>query len=218
MPKLRNLIIIVALIFLFFSLLGIIGGNSFFTVLKKSFLGTLLLSLLLSGAFYIINKIVSGVSVPNSEEKNYGQDIASGSPSNNIDIVLEKENPYEITGADLILDNGNSSLSQGGKANGSLSAEHLVEEVEEDSLGDINALDIKAQNDEIVEVMNDNLNNSDSLSAVDLQKDIFGNEDSVTFAGKKQNEALNSLGDDVNAETMAKAIKTVITRDEKGKK
>ena len=218
MPKLRNLIIIVALIFLFFTLLGIIGGNSFSTVLKKSFLGTLFLSLLLSGAFYIINKIVSGVSVTSSEEKNYGQDIASDSPSNNIDIVLEKENPYEITGEDLISDNENSSLSQGGKSNGSLSAEHLVEEVEEDSLGDINALDIKTGNDEIVEVMNDNLNNGDSLPSVDLQKDIFGNVDSSTFAGKKQNEALNSLGDNVNAETMAKAIKTVITRDEKGKK
>jgi len=208
---LRNLIVISASIFLFLTLLGIIGGNSFLTILQRSFLGTLILSLLISGAFYIINKIISEISASDIGERQPEQDIPSDFSSNNVDIVLDKENPYETDEAD-ILDNENKTLSSGSKSNGSSSVDELVEEVEEDDLGDIGSLEIKTNESEVIEVMSDNPNSMDSMPAIDSQTDIFGT-DTTTAASKKENEILNSLGDNATPQIIAKAIKTVLIRD-----
>ncbi len=217
MPKLRNLIIISASIFLFLALLGIIGGNSFSTILARSILGALFLSLLIIGAFFIINRIISEIPGLNNGQQQNEENSNNGVVSNNLDIVLDRENPYETDS--LASDSENSDLSNSRQFTGNSSAEDLVEEVEEDSLGDINSLDIKQNDNEVIEVMNDNLNSGDSgnssLPAIDLQTDLFGDAD-VTPSAKRENEALNSLGDNANAKTMAKAIKTVLTRDSKG--
>ena len=210
MLKLRNLITISASIFLCLSLFGIIGGNSFLTILGRSFLGTLILSLLIVGAFYIINKIISQIPASDIGEVQSEQSIDSGTPSLGIDIVLdEKVDPYGAEDPDgLISGNENSNKSKGSSPVGD-----LVEEVEEDALGDINALDIKTNDNEVIEVMSDN--GDDSLSPLDSASDLFGNTETVTSsASRRENEALNSLGDNANPQIIAKAIKTVLTRDE----
>jgi len=192
--------------------MGIIGGNSFFTILGRSFLGTFILSALLLGAFIIIKKIISEIPVPNTEEGQSEQDISSDATPNNIDIVIDKENPYETEGADIVSDNENSSLPFDNQANGSSPAENLVEEVEEDAIGDINSLDSKQSDNEVIEVMSDN----PDMPTIDSNTELFDNIDKVkSSANRREIEALNSLGDNANPQNIAKAIKTVLTRDEK---
>jgi len=217
LPKLRNLITISASIFLFLALLGIIGGNSFFTILQRSFLGTLILSALISGASYIIKKIVSEIPASDIGENQSEQDIDpdSAPAPNSVDIVFDKENPYESKDSGINLDDEKSSLSPESQTNGSSHAENLVEEVEEDALGDISSLDIKTNDDEVIEVMNDNSNSNGLMPALDSNADLFGNVDApVSSASKRETEILNSLGENANPQTIAKAIKTVLTRDD----
>ncbi|MCL2704970.1 MAG: hypothetical protein FWE72_02040 [Spirochaetaceae bacterium] len=205
MPKLKNLITIFASIFLFLSLLGIIGGNSFLTILKRSFLGSLILSSLISGAFYIIKKIISEISASDIGEGQPEQDIDSD--PKNIDIVLDQENPFEAEDEDTSPD----SIS---KIGASSSAESLVEEVAEDALGDISSLEIKTNDNEVIEVMNDNSNNNGSMQSLDSNADLFGDLDTqASSSNKKENQVLNSLGENATPQIIAKAIKTVLTRD-----
>ena len=209
--KLRNLLLISASIFLFLSLLGIIGSNSFLTIIKRSFLGTVILSLLIAGAVHIIRKIISGIPASDAEGKQYDQNVTPDSRPN-VDILLDKENPFETEGEDIFSGDGDVPLKAAKKTNESTSAENLVEEVEEDTLDDINSLDINTNDNEVIEVMDDNIDGGGDLLDVDSGDDLFGTKD--TLANRKAAEALNSLGENVNPQTMAKAIKTVITRDD----
>ena len=213
MPKLRNLLIIAASIFLFLAFFGIIGGNSFFTILIRSFLGTLFLSALVIGAFLVISKIISEIPASNIEE-GLEHDIDSDSDLNTdgLNVVIDGENPYENEERDITADSEESILSSDSQHNGSSPAEDLVEEVHEDAIGDISSLEIKSNDSEVIEVMNDNHDNDDSMSLVDT--DLFGNKGN-SATSKKQNEALNSLGDNATPHNMAKAIQSVINKDEK---
>jgi len=185
--------------------LGIIGGNSFLTILKRSFLGSLILSSLISGAFYIIKKIISEISASDIGEGQPEQDIDSD--PKNIDIVLDQENPFEAEDEDTSPD----SIS---KIGASSSAESLVEEVAEDALGDISSLEIKTNDNEVIEVMNDNSNNNGSMQSLDSNADLFGDLDTqASSSNKKENQVLNSLGENATPQIIAKAIKTVLTRD-----
>jgi len=215
LPKLRNFIIISASILLFLLLLGIISGNSFLIVIGRAFFGTIVLSSLLAGAYYIMNKIISNIPAAGEEEKQY-ESVDSDSLSNNVDIVLEKENPFEEENEDLAASGAGSSLSSSRQMESS-SPESLVEEVEEDTIGDIGSLDTKTTDDEVIEVMTDNPNNNDSLPAIDSGSDLFGNaNEPISSVSRRESEALNSLGDNANPQVIAKAIKTVMTRDDKG--
>ena len=215
MLKLRNLLTIAASIFLFLAFFGIIGGNSFFTIIIRSFLGTLLLSVLVLGAFIVISKIISQVPAPSVEE-GLGHDIASNSDisPDGLNIVLDKENPYENQERDITSDSEDNILSSNSQSNGSSPAENLVEEVHEDAIGDISSLETKSNDGEVVEVMSDNHNDGDSLPLIDSDSDLFSNKGNSS-SSKRQNEALSSLGDNATPHNMAKAIHTVMGKDEK---
>ena len=217
----RILLLISTPLFLFFFLIGMIRGNAVITILSRSIAATLVLTLLTAVAAVFFRKIDASSgsdSVETGEAKTGRQDEAS------LDIVLEDENPYSgnnrvTAGSKKYSDDGSVDLTDEDEPL-EVSSKDFIEEVEEESLGDIEFLDTEAGQDEIVEVMNDNIDINEefkngSLPEIDNKSLNFGNRGTELFNGK-HNDALDTFGNNIDAGTMAKAIKTILTRDQKG--
>ncbi len=217
MPKPGILIAVSVSIFVFLVLLGLISGNTFLVILGRSITGTLFLMIVIFAALAVLKKIFSDVPQPGSGGKVSHPDAENDSEM--LDIVLDRENPYEEgkTGAsefDISESVENEEEMPAG------SSVNFVEEVEEESLGDIGFLDTLDSDEDVVEVMNDNADINESfrkggLPEIDNQSVVFDSAN-VKSLHKKGNEAMNVLGDNVDAGSMAKAIKTILTRDHKG--
>jgi hypothetical protein len=211
LPDLRNLTIISASIFIFLFLLGILSGNMFTVILVRSITGTLFFISVIAAAFFILKKIVT--DIPSGSRS--GPSFESDHESDMLDIVIDSENPYVST----------DSASPGADENPETdylndTASGFVEEVEEESIGDISFLDTLEDTGEIVEVMNDSGDisqsfKSGSLPSIDNDPVVFDSSNVKSSRGKG-NDTKNVMGDNLDPGIMAKAIKTILTRDDKG--
>jgi len=204
LPDLRNLTFISASIFIFLFLLGIISGNTFAVILMRSITGTLFFMIVIAGAFIILKKIISDVP----DNRISDPSVHDEHESDMLDIVIDSENPY--ISAD---DNAEADYSEESSAG-------FVEEVEEESIGDISFLDEADDTGEIVEVMNDSGDishsfKSGSLPSIDNDPVVL-ERSSVKSSRGRGNDNNNIMGDNLDPGIMAKAIKTILTRDDKG--
>ncbi len=190
--------------------LGILSGNTLLIVFGRSLAGTVLLVIIITAAIAVMKNIISGVPLKNSGKKENTEDPNPES----FDVVLDGENPYEsentIT-SNYSIDNEEEEPDISGS---------FIEEVEEESIGDISFIDNPDDSEDTVEVMNDSgvsdqgFNNG-VLPEIDSNPLVFDKAEG-SRAKNINNDSLNILGNNIDAGTMAKAIKTILTRDDKG--
>lgn len=205
MLKIKNLIIITASIFFFLLLVAILTGNSLFSAILKAFFSSLVFSCIITIAGIILKKIIP-------ELESFNTDIGS-EEGGHLNIVLDEENPHQTANKDSI---GETTIDLDSENEEDLSRKEFVEEVEEEAIGDISAL-APENGDDIIEVMTEDEAGS-GLPAID-SSDMFGNDGN--FGNRMENlfgksdKAISSLGIDADVSTMAKAVRTVLKRDEK---
>ncbi|MDX9800193.1 MAG: hypothetical protein RBT69_02515 [Spirochaetia bacterium] len=202
MPDFKILIIIFIPVFIFMFFLGILSGNTLLIVFGRSLAGTLFLVIIVTAAFAVMKKMISGI-MPNSSKSS---DPDESGPES-FDVVLDGENPYENENIKTYSAANNNSDTEEEEADVSGS---FVEEVEEESMGDISFIDNPGDSEETVEVMNDS-----SMPEIDSNPLVLDNEESKSNRNKN-NDTLNILGNNIDAGTMAKAVKSILTRDDKG--
>lgn len=205
MPKIKNLIIITVSSFFFLLLIAILAGNSLFSAIFKAFFSSLVFSCIIAIAEIVLKKMIPELS-------NLGSDIDTKADGH-LDIVLDEENPHQATDNDS---NEETTVAFDSEDEEDFSKKEFVEEVEEESIGDISALAPEI-GDEIIEVMTED-EVDDELPVIDTSEILsngsnLGNRSRSVYG--KRNETANSLKIDADPSTMAKAIKTVMKRDEK---
>ena len=187
----RHLIIVWAAGLLFSFFFSLFGGNSLFIIVRRSLAGSIMITVVLTAAYAVLKNLLSSVAVDTSDSVEDTDEIPSGD-DDEISIDYEKEK-QEGDALDEMPDNTGEEV--------------FVEEVEEETVGDISFIDRTAEDDEIVEVMND-----DDFSGDELLPGM--NNETAQTEGK--NEAFNYFGDNIDAGTMANAIKTILKKDQKG--
>lgn len=210
MPDLKILLIISIPVFIFMFFLGILSGNTLLIVFGRSLAGTGLFVIIITAAIAVMKKMISGVPLSSGGKK---EETAEPDPES-FDVVLDGENPYESENTI------NSSYSIDNEEEEPDISGSFVEEVEEESIGDISFIDNPDDSEETVEVMNDSgVNehgfNNGAMPEIDSSPLVFDKAEGSR--GKNaNNDSLNILGNNIDAGTMAKAIKTILTRDDKG--
>jgi hypothetical protein len=250
-------------------LLGILSGNKFLTIIQRSVLGTLIFLVIIIGVFVIFKKTL--FSFQSDNLGGGGKNIDDTIDSSHVDIEIEGENPYSGSDSNIHVAKKPMHFDKDeDNENDNFLDDSFVEEVEEDTLGDMSSLGKTEKDNIIVEVMNDTdtdmkngsgiSNSADKvippadqvnsaasagsgkpaeveigqldtlpdffgenkdISELDSASELFGNDqsgeggiESISISAKA-NEKLNHLGINASGEEMAKAIKTVLIRDEK---
>jgi len=202
--KIKSTLFVAGAVFIFSFFTGLLSGNTFSVILFRSLTGTVVFTLIISAAVFVIKKTLPELSeiIPQDGEQGSSEDI----PGGNIDIVIEDENPYIRDEAEK--DDDGEDIDEE-----KLLQKDFIEEVEEESIDDIGILKNVDDSDEVIEVMDDSLN-SNSLPELDENASFFSGSSDSTIGG--DNDALNKLGGNVDPGTMAKAIKTILKRDQEG--
>ena len=204
MLKIKSTLFVAGAVFIFSFFTGLLSGNTFSVILFRSLTGTVVFTLIISAAVFVIKKTLPELNeiIPQDEKTGSSEDI----PGGNIDIVIEDENPYIRDEAEK--DDDGEDIDEE-----KLLQKDFIEEVEEESIDDIGILKNVDDSDEVIEVMDDSLN-SNSLPELDENASFFSGSSDSTIGG--DNDALNKLGGNVDPGTMAKAIKTILKRDQEG--
>ena len=204
MLKIKSILFVAGAVFMFSFFTGLLSGNTFSVILFRSLTGTVVFTLIISAAVFVIKKTLPELNeiIPQDEKTGSSEDI----PGGNIDIVIEDENPYIRDEAEK--DDDGEDIDEE-----KLLQKDFIEEVEEESIDDIGILKNVDDSDEVIEVMDDSMN-SNSLPELDENASFFSGSSDSTIGG--DNDALNKLGGNVDPGTMAKAIKTILKRDQEG--
>ncbi len=204
MLKIKSTLFVAGAVFIFSFFTGLLSGNTFSVILFRSLTGTVVFTLIISAAVFVIKKTLPELNeiIPQDEKTGSSEDI----PGGNIDIVIEDENPYIRDEAEK--DDDGEDIDEE-----KLLQKDFIEEVEEESIDDIGILKNVDDSDEVIEVMDDSMN-SNSLPELDENASFFSGSSDSTIGG--DNDALNKLGGNVDPGTMAKAIKTILKRDQEG--
>jgi hypothetical protein len=198
--KIKSILFVAGAGFIFSFFTGLLSGNPLSIILGRSFIGTVFFTVIVTAALYVLKKNLPGMSelLSGSDDKDI-TDNAGG----NLDITIEDDNPYQFSEME---------------APDTADEEHLlrrdfIEEVEEESIDDIGKLDSVDDSEEVIEVMDDSMN-SDSLPELEENTSFFTGSSDSTIGSRGSNDALDKLGGNVDPETMAKAIKTIIKKDQ----
>ena len=198
--KIKSILIVAGAGFIFSFFTGLLSGNPFSMILRRSFAGTVFFTVIVTAAFYVLKKTLPEINeLLSGSEDNDITDEAGG----NLDVVIEDENPYQP-----------SEMETPETAD----EEHLlrrdfIEEVEEESIDDIGKLKNVDNSEEVIEVMDDNMN-SNSLPELEGNDSFFTGSSESTIRSRGNDDSLDKLGGNADPETMAKAIKTIIKRDQ----
>ncbi len=156
--------------------------------------------MIVTGAVFVLKKALPEMSelMSDRDEIMTSQENTGG----NLDVVIDDDNPY--TPEDSESENMDEDK---------LLRKDFIEEVEEESIDDISILKDADDSDEVIEVMDDSMNSS---SLPELDENVsFISGPSESSPGGRENDALNKLGGNVDAGTMAKAIKTILKKTRK---
>ena len=203
--KIKNILFITGSGFIFSFLTGLLSGNPFVIIVKRAILGSVFFTLIITAAYFVLKKVIPDMD---SGLKAYDADLSDQKTGGNIDIVLDDENTYEAVNVsdDDMVDDRHSDDD--------LLEKDFVEEVEEDAIDDIDILKNVDDSEEVIEVMNDRFDNN-SLPELDEHASFISGSSDNTIGGG-DNKALNMLGGNVDPGSMAKAIKTILKKDQEG--
>ncbi|GEM_PF-2102406 len=219
----KYLLIIFLFGFFLSFLLGLIAGNPFFVILYKSIISGLLLGLIGFGANMLLRKYFPELF---SKTQSEGEEITAEPLGEEVDIVLPEENPHEITEEDMVEDaepvetvtDKETITEQKEKSGTGLSVEDTGSDVgigafsegEEGAKGGEEDKASMAGDAAGLESDGDNLPDFDSIE-VDVM-DNFSSGDS----GRSKPVKSDVLGTDVDPETLAKAVRSFMKKDEEG--
>lgn len=196
MLKIKNILVITVSGFIFSFLTGLFSGNPLWIILQRSLIGTFILTIVVVAAFIVLKKTLpefGDAESINDSEKKVGR---------NLDIVIDDEN---------ILESENDEHSED-----TLFQKGFIEEVEEDAIDDIDDIEVLNNMDdseEVIEVMDDQF---DSNTLPELDENISFLSGSSGNTVSSGNDAMDKLGLNADSETMAKAIKTILKKDQEG--
>ena len=196
--KIKSILFVAGAGFIFSFFTGLLSGNPLSIILGRSFIGTVFFTIIVSAALYVLKKNLPGMSelLSGSVDENITDEVGG-----NLDIIIEDDNSFKSSEIEV---------------SDAADEEHLlrrdfIEEVEEESIDDIGKLNSVDNSEEVIEVMDDSLS-SDSLPELEESTSFFTGSSSST--SRDSNDALEKLGGIVDPETMAKAIKTIIKKDQ----
>ena len=206
MLKIKSILFVAGAGFIFSFLTGLLSGNPFSVIFFRSFVGSLFFTFIVLTAVFVLKK-----ALPEIDElfKNNSEDPSGvKTAGEGLDVVIEDENPY------ISVDEEKSEDTEIDEEK--ILQKDFIEEVEEESIDDISILKEAEDSDdaeEVIEVMDDSMN-SNSLPELDENISfISGSSDS---SESLENDALNKLGVNADPGTMAKAIKTILKKDQEG--
>ena len=205
MLKIKSILFVAVAGFIFSFLTGLLSGNPFTVILFRSFTGSIFFTVIVVTAVFVLKKALPEIDEIFSRK---GEVLSGGNPAEDgLDVVIEDENPY--TPADE--ESETSDIDED-----KMLQKDFIEEVEEESIDDISILKEAEESgdpDDVIEVMDDSINGN-SLPELDENVSfISGSSDSTDT---RENDALNKLGVNADPGTMAKAIKTILKKDQKG--
>ena len=202
MLKIKSILFVAGTGFIFSFLSGLFSGNPVTVILFRSIISSVFFTVIVTASVFVIKKAIPELD---SLFQNSGEDTADSSPGGNVDIVIEDESPYTPVAADE--DTHVSAEEE------KLLQKDFIEEVEEESIDDISVLDQAEDSDEVVEVMDDSMD-SNALPELDGNVSFVSGSNESSIEG--DNDAINKLGGNTDPGTMAKAIKTILKKDQKG--
>ncbi len=198
--KIKSVLIIAGSGFIFSLMTGLFSGNPFSVILFRSCIGALFFTAIVAAAVFVIKKTLPEINELLKEE-NSGDD--GEIPGEKLDIVIEDENPYDQAASD--------SSEEERIDEDTLLQKDFIEEVEEESIDDIGILEQDDDSDEVIEVMDDSISNG---ALPELDENISFVSGSSESTDKRDNDAVNKLGGNIDPGTMAKAIKTILKKDQ----
>lgn len=216
MPKIKNLIIITASSFFFLFLIAILARNSLFLAIFKAFFSSLVFSCTITIAWILLKKMIPELaSLGTDIEVDAEIDTADvgAEVERRLNIVLDEENPHQVTDNDLIEETTDAFDS---KDEEDFPEKEFVKEDQEESISNISALTPEIEDNSIEGMAEDEA--GDRFPGTDASEVLTngGNsENSSRRHHRKSSEAVGSIEIDADVSTMVKAVKTVMKRDEK---
>ena len=203
MLKIKSILFVAGSGFIFSFLTGMLSGNPFSVIFLRSLIGAAFFTMIVAGAVFVLKKALPEMSelISDNDDIEISEEKAGG----NLDVVIEDDNPYIPAESDI---NESENMDED-----KLLQKDFIEEVEEESIDDISILKEADDSDEVIEVMDDSLNSS-SLPELDENVSFISGSSENSTGG--DNDALNKLGSNVDPGTMAKAIKTILKKDQEG--